>query len=145
MSGEDDGVMSLLDRIPGRRGTHASGSGDRRSRAAGQDALRLAVDYVKQETLGPLRGLGRYLAFGIAGSLLLACGVILLLVALLRVLQAETGSTFAGNLSWLPYGIVAVVALGVAVAAAWRTVRGPAAKRPTEHAERTEPAAGGAG
>jgi len=137
--------MSLIDRIPGRRGTHSPSGGVRRSRAAGQDALRLAVEYVKQETLGPLRGLGRYLAFGIVGSLLLACGVILLLVGLLRVLQGETGSTFAGNLSWLPYGIVAVAALGVLATAAWRTVRGPAAKRSATHGGGGEPAPSEAG
>ena len=44
----------------------------------------------------------------------LACpglGVVLLLLALLRLLQTETGTTFAGNLSWIPYLIVTVVAV----------------------------------
>lgn len=134
--------MRMMDRLPRRRGSGAHGGKRQSARAAGQDALRLAIDYVKQETLGPLRGLGRYLAFGIVGSLLLAIGVILLLVALLRVLQGETGSTFAGNLSWLPYGIVAITALAVLVTAAWRTVRGPAAKARPAPPEHGDPASG---
>ena len=43
-------------------------------------------------------------------SLLGSIGVILLMLAGLRALQTETGSTFTGNLSWLPYLIVLVVA-----------------------------------
>ena len=39
-------------------------------------------------------------------------GALMLLVALLRLLQGETGA-FDGNLSWIPYLIVTVVAVGV--------------------------------
>ena len=38
----------------------------------------LVVSYVKQETLVPLRQLGRYVGFGVAGALLLGLGVVLL-------------------------------------------------------------------
>lgn len=38
----------------------------------------LVVTYVKQETIVPLRQLGRYIGFGIAGALLLGLGVVLL-------------------------------------------------------------------
>lgn len=65
--------------------------------------------YAKQETLEPLKGIGRFLAFGLAGSFLLGIGVLLLAVAGLRALQTETGTTFHGNWSWAPYGIVLVV------------------------------------
>ena len=76
---------------------------------------QLTVDYAKQETLDPLKGLARYIGAGIAGSLLLGIGFLLWALAMLRALQHETGSTFTGHLSWAPYFITllacAVVAL----------------------------------
>jgi uncharacterized BrkB/YihY/UPF0761 family membrane protein len=97
-------------------------------RDQGKGALDLTVAYVKQETVGPLQALGRFVVLGTIGSLFLGIGLILLLVALLRVLQEETGA-FHGNLSWIPYLIVAVVGLLVVVVAAWRIVSGPAKRR----------------
>jgi hypothetical protein len=83
-----------------------------------QELRELVVAYFKQETLDPLKGLGRYLGFGLAGALLLGIGVFFLAMAGLRALQTETGTTFAGNWSWAPYGIV-VVALLVFSGLAW--------------------------
>jgi hypothetical protein len=77
----------------------------------------LLVDYAKQETLTPLKGVGRYLAWGVAGSVLVTTGVVLLALAGLRALQTETGTRFTGNLSWLPYLIVLVGLVLVALAA----------------------------
>ena len=74
--------------------------------AAGGDFFHLVIDYAKQETLGPLKSLGRFLVFGLVGSVALTAGAVLLLLAVLRALQTETGSTFTGHLSWLPYLIV---------------------------------------
>ena len=65
--------------------------------------------YAKQETVDPLKGVGRFLAYGVAGALLLGIGVILLMLAGLRALQSETGSWFTGILSWIPYLIVLFV------------------------------------
>lgn len=69
----------------------------------------LTRTYAKQETVDPLKGVGRFLAYGVAGALLLGIGVILLMLAGLRALQTETGTWFTGNLSWIPYIIVLVV------------------------------------
>lgn len=69
----------------------------------------LTRTYAKQETVDPLKGVGRYLAYGVAGALLLGIGVILLMLSGLRALQTETGTWFTGNLSWIPYIIVLVV------------------------------------
>jgi len=80
----------------------------------------LSTAYAKQETLDPLKGLGRFLSYGLSGALLLGVGVILLLLSGLRALQTETGTTFTGNLSWIPYLIVMVVGLGLLGLAAWR-------------------------
>jgi hypothetical protein len=68
----------------------------------------LTKGYAKQETVDPLKGVGRYLAYGVAGSLLLGIGVILLMLSGLRALQTETGTALTGNWSWVPYLIVLV-------------------------------------
>lgn len=96
---------------------------------AGGELVELVVDYAKQETLGPLRGLGRFVLFGVVGSVFVAVGVGVLLLAGLRALQGQTGTTFAGNLSWVPYLITAGAALVVAALAGWRIVAGPARRR----------------
>ena len=75
----------------------------------------LVKAYVRQELLGPLQGAGRWVSMGLAGSLALVVGVILLMLSLLRALQTETGTVFAGSLSWVPYLIV-VAALGGVIA-----------------------------
>lgn len=70
------------------------------------DLKSMVVDYAKQETIEPLKGLGRYVGYGIGGSALVALGLVLLGFAGLRALQTETGSTFTGNWSFAPYFIV---------------------------------------
>ena len=114
--------------MPGSSDTKAKG---KKTTTAGREFVDLVIAYAKQETLGPLGGLGRFLAVGIGGAVALALGVPLLLLALLRALQTETGSTFEGNLSWLPYLITSVVALALGGLATWRIkktipVRAPA-------------------
>jgi len=76
--------------------------------------------YAKQETVEPLRGAGRWLGLGVAGSLLIIIGSLELILALLRAMQTETGSTFTGNLSWLPYVITLAAASLVAALLAMR-------------------------
>jgi hypothetical protein len=80
----------------------------------------LTKDYARQETVDPLKGVGRYLGYGAAGALLGGLGVILLMLAGLRALQTETGDALDGSLSWLPYIIVLVVASGLV---AWAVTR----------------------
>lgn len=122
--------MGLFDRAGGGSGRKGH------LRQNGGDAMQLVIDYVKQETLQPLKGLGRFVAFGVAGSLALCIGVVLLLVGLLRLLQGETGSTFGGHLSWLPYLIVAAAGAVVIALGAWRIGKGAAARRAHEREER---------
>ena len=74
----------------------------------GTELWELTTAYAKQETIDPLKGLGRFLGFGIPGALLLGIGVSLLLLSGLRALQTETGTAFTGSWSWAPYLIVAV-------------------------------------
>lgn len=89
----------------------------------GRGLWDLVVGYLKQETLQPVKALGRYVAFGAAGSVLGGIGLVLVILAVLRVLQEDTGSTFAGAHSWMPYAVCAVVALAVVSLAALRIVR----------------------
>ena len=77
--------------------------------------------YAQQETIEPIKGLGRYAAFGLAGSVLVGIGVVELAVGLLRVLQTETGEVFDDSWSWAPYLIVVAVCAVVAVLALSRT------------------------
>jgi hypothetical protein len=78
----------------------------------------MVVTYVKQQTIAPLKDLGRYVGFGLLGSLLFGFGVVFLALSGLRALQTETGDTFTGDWSWVPYLIVIFV-LGVGAAAVW--------------------------
>jgi hypothetical protein len=84
----------------------------------------LVVSYVRQQTLVPLQQLGRYIAFGIVGSLLLGLGVLFLGLSALRALQTETGDTFSGDWSWVPY-LITFVALLLGGGLVWiaRTAR----------------------
>ena len=65
------------------------------------DLVGLFRRYVRQETVEPLRSLGRYLLFGTAGSLLLGVGTVLLALGALRGLQAW--DALDGRWSWVPY------------------------------------------
>jgi hypothetical protein len=78
----------------------------------------LVITYVKQQTLVPLQQLGRYVGFGLLGSLLLGFGVVFLAMSGLRALQTDTGSTFTGDWSWVPY-LIMVVALILGAALVW--------------------------
>jgi hypothetical protein len=116
-----------------------SDGGTRGLRRSGDDAFKLTIDYLKQEALTPLKGLGRFLLWGVTGSLLIAVGVLLALVGILRLLQAETGTALTGNWSWVPYFAVSLLGVAVAGVAGWRITAGPGrAKLPkaTENASK---------
>ena len=80
----------------------------------------LTKDYARQETIDPLKGVGRYLGYGAAGALLGSIGVILLMLVRAARAADRDGHAFDGNLSWLPYIIVLVVA---AALVAWAVTR----------------------
>ena len=88
----------------------AASNDDRSLPAQVAELWDLVRAYAKQETVDPIKGLGRYAAWGIFGALLLSIGLVELAVAGLRALQTETGTTFEGNWSWAPYLIVLVAA-----------------------------------
>ncbi|NNE12113.1 MAG: hypothetical protein HKN41_07710 [Ilumatobacter sp.] len=89
-----------------------------REQASAGEVIDFVKTYAKQETVGPLKGAGRWIAMGAAGAICLGLGLSLLLLGLLRLLQSEVSDIADGRLSWLPYLIVLVVCvllLGLAV------------------------------
>ena len=80
-----------------------------------QEIQQLLVDYAKQETIAPLKTLGRYLGMGMAGSLLMFVGLFFIGLGTLRLLQ--TFEVFSGG-SWastLPY-LITIVTYGIFMA-----------------------------
>lgn len=88
----------------------SSSSPERAESASVSEVVDLVKNYAKQETLGPIRGAGRWLALGTAGAIFLGLGLSFILLGLLRLLQTET-SAFDGAFSWVPYIVVLVVTL----------------------------------
>ena len=70
------------------------------------DLVDLFRRYVRQETVEPLRSLGRYILFGAAGSVLVGVGMVLLAVGALRGLQVW--GELDGRWSWVPYLVAAL-------------------------------------
>lgn len=69
----------------------------------------MVTTYAKQETIGPLKGAGKWLAMGTAGAALLGLGLSLVVLGLLRLVQTEWDRAAEGSLSWLAYLIAFVV------------------------------------
>lgn len=90
-----------------------------------QELWQLVVGYAKQETIEPVKGLGRFVGWGMAAALSGSLGVVFLLLSGLRALQSETGSTFRGWRTVLPYLVVLVVGGAVAGGAVKALGRGP--------------------
>jgi hypothetical protein len=108
-------------------------SADKSMTTTVRELWELVLAYIKQETIEPIKGLGRFLLWGAMGSFALGIGAVLLLLAGLRALQTETGDVFDGNMSWAPYGIVLV---GAGIIAALSASRIGAEKR--RHPERED-------
>ena len=82
------------------------------------EIIDLVKTYVRQETVGPLKGLGRKIGIGVAGSILIGLGLFFLALGLLRLIQDKVPRLARGGLSWVSYlivvafcGLVTVVAL----------------------------------
>lgn len=74
-----------------------------------RELVDLVIAYAKQETLEPLKGLGKRAALGLGGALLLGIGGIFCSVAALRAMQSETDFFERHNLSYLPYFATVVI------------------------------------
>lgn len=103
----------------------------RSSRGGGKvelsELITLLKAYVLQETIGPLKRAAKSLALGSAAAVMIGVAAVLSLVALLRALEEETGSVFAGEWNWAPYlltVVAGVMFLGVAAALTLRGGKG---------------------
>jgi hypothetical protein len=86
--------------------------------------VSLVVAYAREQTVDPIRSLGRYLVFGLAGAFMVSIGGGLAVLATVRLIQAETDSHLTGSLTWAPYTGGFIVALVGAGLAAYRIRRG---------------------
>jgi hypothetical protein len=86
-----------------------------------QELRDLVVGYAKQETVDPLKNLGRWVGFGVGGALAIAVGTIFIGIALLRFLQTSPWEWIngTGNSRWLPY-VVVIIFYAVVAFVAWR-------------------------
>jgi H+/Cl- antiporter ClcA len=90
----------------------AAREGKRKARNPTGDArelVDLVIAYAKQETLEPLKGLGKNAALGLGGAVLLGVGGVFCSMAALRAMQTETDFFERHNLSWLPYFITVAI------------------------------------
>jgi hypothetical protein len=88
----------------------------------------MLVSYAKQETVEPLKGLGRFVAFGVGAALLGGIGIILLTLAGLRGLQTHNDGHLDGNLNWVPY-LAALVLLAALIALAVSRIKAKGSSR----------------
>lgn len=92
-----------------------------------RDLVDLVVGYAKQETVDPIKRLGKAVALGMLGAVLTGTGAIFLALSALRALQTET-DIFADDWSFVPYVGLAVL-LGVAALIGWKTLGPPGLKK----------------
>ncbi len=96
-----------------RRGA-SDRDGNRAGTTSTQDRVEeLAVatkDYAIEQILGPVRGAGRWLMFGIAGACAMGIGLLFGLLATLRLMQDLGGDVLDGPWSFVPYLVTAVCA-----------------------------------
>lgn len=89
----------------------------------------MVVDYAKQQTLEPLKNLGKWVSFGVAGGIFLTLGILLSALGLLRLLQKLSFLTNdeGRDTAWtfLPYMIVFAALMAVAGLCVWAMTRTP--------------------
>lgn len=83
-----------------------------------RELVDLVIAYAKQETIEPLKGLGKKAALGLGGALLLGLGGVFASIGALRAMQTETDWFEEHNLTYLPY-ILTVIFLLVLSLIGW--------------------------
>ena len=75
------------------------------------EVIEFVKTYAKQETVGPLKGAGRWLGFGAGAVLAMGLGLMLVLLGLLRLIQTEFDRLARGSWSWAAYAVTLVVTI----------------------------------
>jgi hypothetical protein len=108
---------------PTASGSTAKGPGDPSVKGTTVELKDLVVAYAKQETLDPLKALGRFLLWGGIGAVLLAVGTVIGSITVVRAIQTETAPHLTGDWSWVPYTGGVLFALAMAGLAAAKIAR----------------------
>ena len=80
-----------------------------------RELVDLVIAYAKQETLEPLKGLGKNALLGLGGALSLGIGGMFCSIGALRAMQSETDFFERHNLSWLPYFLTVIILVVLSV------------------------------
>ena len=94
------------------------------------EVIDFVKSYAKQETIGPLRGVGRWLGFGAAAAFAMGLGLMIVLLGLLRLIQTEADRLASGSLSWAAYGLTLIVTLALLVLTLLRVKKSTLNKEP---------------
>ncbi len=87
------------------------------------DVYEMVFDYVKRETLKPIRGAGRWFAYGLVAALCLSAALVLGALGVLRLLQtSDLGDS--GSWSWLTYFLALAVCVALLFVAKSRIRKG---------------------
>lgn len=86
----------------------------------------LVKDYGKQETIDPLKNLGRFVGFGSGAALCFGIAGTMVTLAIMRVMQVEGRRWLSGNWSWVAYLVALVVTSLTAVLALKQIKKGKA-------------------
>ncbi len=92
------------------------------------DLVDSVKTYAKQETVGPLRGAGRWLFFGLAAAFALGISMLFAILGVLRLVQDLGGDALNGAWSFVAY-LVALVAAVVLVVLSLSRVNRPSLAR----------------
>ena len=80
-----------------------------------EPSLNEVIDYVRayatQETVGPLKGVGRWLGFGAGAAFAMGLGLMIVLLGVLRLIQTEFDRLATGSLSWAAYAVTLVLTI----------------------------------
>ena len=91
------------------------------------ELYNLVVNYARQQTIDPIRGVGRWLAFGLIGAVLMSIGLVLGVLGVLRLIQTTTIGE-SNSWSWTGYLITIAACIAVGWLAVSRIRRGTLAK-----------------
>ncbi len=77
------------------------------------DVVDSVKQYARQETIEPLKGAGRWLAFGFIAAVSLGLAMIFGVLAVLRLVQDLGSNVLDGAWSWVPYVVAFVANVGL--------------------------------
>ena len=86
---------------------------DSKQDASVGEVIEFVKTYAKQETIGPLKGAGRWLGYGAAAAFAMGLGLVIVLLGVLRLVQTEFDRLATGSLSWAAYAVTLVVTLAL--------------------------------